>query len=141
MNFRRKRAAAASRFVPVLLLTAAIVLSSGCGGNNAANTGNGMKTQSYGNDGYLGTSNANPHLPGPHMAVSDANAADQMRRSISDLRGVVGANITFNGPDAFVTLKVDPAIDARKVPTVEREAATILRFNFPRYTIHVRSLR
>ncbi len=141
MNFKHKRAAATFRFVPVLLLAATIALFSGCAGNNAANTGNGTKTQSYGSDGYLGTSNANPHLSGPHMAVSDANAADQMRRSISDLRGVVGANISFNGPDAYVTLKVSPGLEAREVPTVEREAAAILRFNFPRYTIHVRSLR
>ena len=139
MDFRRDRAAI--RIVPALLLAAAVSLSSGCAGNNAANTGNGMKTQNYGNDGYLGTSNANPHIPGRNLAVSDANAADMMRRAISDLRGVAGANITFNGPDVFVTLKIDPSLDARTVPTVEREAAAILRFNFPRYTIHVRSLR
>jgi len=139
MDYRRNRAAA--RIVPALLLAAAVSLSSGCAGQNAANTGNGVKTQNYGNDGYLGTSNANPHLPGPNTAVTDANAADMMRRTIGDLRGVVGANITFNGPDAYVALKIDPGLDARTVPTVEREAAAILRFNFPRYTIHVRSLR
>lgn len=139
MDLRRNRAAV--RIVPALLLAAALSLFSGCAGSNSANTGNGIRTQNYGSDGYLGTSNANPHIHGRNMTVSDANAADMMRRAIGDMRGVIGANIAFNGPDAFVTLKVDPGIDAMKVPTIEREAATILRFNFPRYTIHVRSLR
>lgn len=138
MDNRRKRAAV--RIVPALLLAAAVSLASGCAGQNAGNAGNGMKTQNYGNDGYLGTTNANPQI-NRSLAVSDANAADMMRRAIGDLRGVVGAHILFNGPDAYVTLKVDPSLDARTVPTVEREAAAILRFNFPRYTVHVSTLR
>ena len=131
----------ALHLVPALLLAAALCLSAGCAGYNTGKAGNGMKTQNYGNDGYLGTTNANPHITGRNMATSDANDAEAMRQAIGNLRGIAGANILFNGPDVYVALKMDSGVDARRAPTVEREAAAVLRFNFPRYTIHVYSTK
>lgn len=143
-----KKMSRAAVLVATLLLVAALSLAAGCanktvksdqGANQGANQG--MNPQTYSDDGYLGNSNINPHVQGRNMSVSDAEAAKAMRQAISSMRGVSGANIMFNGAEAYVSLKIDPNVDARQVPTIEREAATVLRFNFPRYTIHVRSLR
>jgi len=124
-----------------VLAIAVIALAGGCAANNAGKTGGGMKTQSYGDDGYLGRTNSYPHIPGRNMALNYANDAAMMRAAIRDVRFVNGANITFNGADAYVALKLDPSLDVRRIPTVEREAATVLRFNFPRYVVHVSSLK
>lgn len=127
--------------VRALVLIGALTLAAGCGNRNNTGMNTGMKTQSYSDDGYLGTTNSNPHIPGRHMALNYSNDAKMMRQSIRDVRGVAGANITFNGPEAYVTLKLEPGLEARRIPTVERQAASVLRFNFPRYTVHVRSMR
>jgi len=132
-----------------LLLIAAFSLTAGCAnqtiktnqeGSQGANQG-APSPQPYSHDGFLGNSNINPHVQGRSMSVSDAEAAKAMQQAISGMRGVKGANIAFNGPEAFVSLKIDPNVDAKQVPTIEREAATVLRFNFPRYSIHVRSMQ
>jgi hypothetical protein len=75
------------------------------------------------------------------MTLNYANDANMMREAIRDIPGVAGANITFNGPEAYVTVKIRPDWDPRRVSTIERQAASVLRFNFPRYTIHVTSIR
>jgi hypothetical protein len=64
-----------------------------------------------------------------------------MKRAIKNVPGVTDSNITFNGADAYVTIKLAPGLAAREIPTVEQQAATVLRFNFPRYTIHVKSMK
>jgi hypothetical protein len=121
----------------ILIAVAAAGLAAGCSQAN----NNGMKAQRYSNDGYLGTTNANPHMPGRNMALNYENDAKLMRDSIRHLPGINDANITFNGAEAYVTLKVDPTLESRRVLTLERQAAAALRFNFPRYTIHVRSMK
>lgn len=139
-----------TKTVQALLLAGALGLAAGCGngtntgmnnGTNGANNTNGVKAQSYSDDGYLGTTNSNPHIPGRNMALNYVNDANMMRDAIRDVRGVVGANITFNGTQAYVTLKLEPGLDARRAQTVERQAASVLRFNFPRYNVHVTSSR
>ncbi|WEK54503.1 MAG: hypothetical protein P0Y55_18550 [Candidatus Cohnella colombiensis] len=120
----------------VLVLT----LLTGCGsGNNGATNTNGVKTQSYKADGYLGMTNTYPKIPGPHMASTYSNDANAMRQAIADLPGIKGTSITFNGSEAYVTIKVDSTLNQNEVPTLERQAASVLRFNFPRYTIHMKS--
>ena len=135
-----KRFRLAVRFVPVLLLVIAMSMTAGCTNNHAGKSENGAKLQNYSSDGYLGTSNANPHMQGRNKAVGDAADAEAMQQAIRNMRGIAGANVMLNGPDAYVTLKIVRDSDARQVPTIEREAAAALRFNFPRYTIHVRSI-
>ncbi|WP_027091864.1 hypothetical protein [Cohnella thermotolerans] len=120
------------------LSLAAAGLLAGCSNQGGTSS---VKPQSYANDGYLGRTNANPHIPGRHMALNYKNDGLLIRQAIKNVRGVRGSNVTFNGADAYVTLKLDPSLSARKVPTVEREAASVLRFNFPRYNIHVTSTR
>lgn len=137
---------ASASFFQTIACVAAIVLIAACAANNGAGKSNvGMngqtKAQSYRDDGFLGTTNSYPHIPGRHMTLNYANDANMMRDAIADVPGVAGANITFSGAEAFVTVKIRPDWDARRVSTVERQAASVLRFNFPRYTIHVTSTR
>ena len=122
----------------MLMVACLFLIVSGCGRSNVSN---GVKTQSYGDDGYLGMTNSYPKIPGHHMA-SNYNADNElMKQAIKNLPGVNGANVTFNGAEAYVTIKLAPDLEAREIPTVERQAASVLRFNFPRYSIHVRSMK
>jgi hypothetical protein len=126
----------------VLMITATcyLMIAAGCG-TNGVNNANGVKTQSYRDDGFLGITNSHPNIPGHHM-TRDYNVDNQlMAQSIKNLPGVAGSYVTFNGADAYVTIKLKPGLQAREIPTVEQQAATVLRFNFPRYTIHVTSMR
>lgn len=130
------------RVLVVWMLTVAclMIIMSGCGGGNTRNS-NGVKTQNYGDDGYLGMTNSYPKIPGHHMASNYNADNDLMRQAIRNLPGVNGTHVTFNGAEAYVTIKLTPGLQAREIPTVERQAASVLRFNFPRYTIHVRSMK
>jgi hypothetical protein len=126
--------------VLMITVTCSLMIAVGCGSNGLKNS-NGVKTQSYGDDGYLGITNSHPDIPGHHM-MRDYNVDNQlMAQSIKNLPGVAGTNVTFNGADAYVTIKLAPGLQAREIPTVEQQAATVLRFNFPRYTIHVTSMK
>jgi hypothetical protein len=126
--------------VLIIMVICFLMVAAGCGTNTVRNS-NGVKTQSYGDDGYLGMTNSHPRIPGHHM-MSDYNADNElMAQSIKNLPGVAGSNVTFNGTEAYVTIKLKPGLQAREIPTVEQQVATVLRFNFPRYTIHVRSMK
>jgi hypothetical protein len=142
MPMQRERRGA-RKLASLLILIVSLAAVAGCRADNSANGGggNGIRSQHYSNDGYLGLTSSYPHVPGRHMTLNyDADAA-AMRDAIRNVRGVGSANITFQGAEAFVTVKLRPDLGASQIPTVEREAASVLRFNFPRYVIHVRSLR
>jgi hypothetical protein len=142
-----------ARFAQALACAAVIGLTAACGAQNGtggaadgssaggANADGRTQAQGYSDDGYLGQTSSYPRIPGRQMTLNYANDANLMREAIRDVPGVAGANITFNGPDAYVTVKIRPDWDPRRVSTVERQAASVLRFNFPRYTIHVTSIR
>ena len=129
----------------MMALICIVLLGSGCGnngnnGNEDAGHTNGVKSQSYDDDGYLGITNSYPRMPGPNMANTYAADGDLMREAIRNVPGVGNANVTFNGAEAYVTIKLVPGLEAREIPTVERQAASVLRFNFPRYAVHVSSV-
>ncbi len=126
-----------------LMIAAAcsLIVVSGCGNNNGTANRNGVRTQSYGDDGYLGMTNSYPRIPGHNMASNYSSDIGLMRQSIINVPGVADSNVTFNGAEAYVTIKLQPGLQAREIPTVERQAASVLRFNFPRYTIHVTSMK
>jgi len=140
------------RVLAAAVLTAMLLsLATGC---NVAKYGNGtLKTQNvgntekvlkngqhYSNDGYLGMSNTFPNTPGRHMGMNYAADSDRMRYAIRNLPGVMGSNVTLNGADAYVTIHLRPGQSPRVIPSIEQQAASVLRFNFPSYIIHVRSL-
>jgi len=120
--------------------TLVLLTLSGCANNGKANP-NGLKAQNYGNDGYLGRANSDPSLPGHHIVTNYNTDNRTMREAIRKVPGVADSSITFNGADAYVTIKLAPGLQAREIPTVEQQAATVLRFNYPRYTIHVKSMK
>ena len=126
-----------TRVRPLLLacaILAAAALGAGCAGN-------GVKSQSYANDGYMGRTNSYPGIPERHMARNYQSDADMMKQAIRNVPGVAGSNVTFNGAEAYVTIKVAAGMAMREIPTVERQAASVLRFNFPRYNIHVSTMK
>jgi len=125
--------------ISTMALISLLMLGSGCG--RTTTNLNGVKSQSYGADGYLGMSNSNPRLPGHHLVTDYHKDNASMRQAIKNLPGIADSNITFNGADAYVTIKLVPGLQAREIPTLEQQAATVLRFNYPRYTIHVRSMK
>lgn len=146
MFTKRKKAALIAATACVLLV------SSGCtnNGNNANNSNNannmdnannGVRAQNYADDGYLGRTNTNPRIPGHHMTSTYNNDGQAISEAIRNVPGVISSRTTFNGADAYVTIKVDPSLKPNEVPTVESQAASVLRFNFPRYTIHVSAMR
>jgi hypothetical protein len=127
-------------FIRPAALAFAVLLAfgalAGCGGK-----GNAVKQQNYPGDGFLGMTNTNPHIPGRHMALNYESDKRFMWEAIRDVPGVAGMSVTFNGADAYVTIKQRPDVSPRDVPTVERQAAAVLRFNFPRYNIYVKSIK
>jgi len=129
---RRQWKAVLAGFVLLLIL-------GGCANNGRVNPG--VKAQNYKPDGYMGQTNARPGLPGHHIVTDYRNDNISMKRAIKNVPGVADSNITFNGSDAYVTIKLAPGLSAREIPTVEQQAATVLRFNYPRYTIHVQSMK
>jgi Sporulation lipoprotein YhcN/YlaJ (Spore_YhcN_YlaJ). len=139
-----------SRTALIAAAACVLLMSSGCGnngnnnansGNNANNGNNGVQAQNYPDDGYMGITNTNPRIPGHNMTNTYANDSQAISEAIRNVPGVAGSRVTFNGADAYVTIKVDPSLRPNEVPTVESQAASVLRFNFPRYTIHVSSMR
>lgn len=125
----------------------AILLAAGCGKNNNETNGaavtppNGVTAHNYKADGYLGVTNSYPKIPGHHMTSTYANDSAAMQEAIRNVPGVAGSRVTFNGADAYVTIKLAPGLNANETPTVESQAASVLRFNFPRFTIHVSSMK
>ncbi|BBI31083.1 hypothetical protein [Cohnella abietis] len=128
--------------IMILMVTAlcALMAISGCGSHSAKGT-NGVKTQSYRNDGQLGTMSKNSKLPGHHIVTNYETDTVTMKQAIKKVPGVADSNVTFNGADAYVTIKLEKDLRPQQVPTVEQQAATVLRFNYPRYTIHVYSMK
>ncbi|MFC3798703.1 hypothetical protein [Cohnella sp. GCM10012308] len=120
------------------LLAAALPIA-GCGASGGSNSSS-IKQQSYADDGLLGRTSSYPRIPGRHMALNYDNDYKMMSTTIQNLNGVAGSQVTFNGADAYVTVKLKPGLDAQQRQTVESQATTVLRFNFPRYNIHVRTV-
>lgn len=122
--------------ISLALSLAVLGTQAGCGNRQGTN---GVKTQNYSDDGFLGQTNANPHIPGRHMALTYKNDGAMIAEAIKNVRGVRSSAVTFNGANAYVRLKLDPKLSAQDASRAEKEAASVLRFNFPRYTIHVTS--
>lgn len=118
-----------------LALVAAISLSA-CGSKNSTNN---YKTNSYGNDGYMGLSNSNPHLPnrnGQFLNYTDDGRF--AKRQLKKVDGIANATLMFQGPNLYVRIKTKRGFDEAQV---RQKAISTLRYNMPRYTIHVNTVR
>ncbi|MDG0809391.1 hypothetical protein [Cohnella rhizosphaerae] len=120
----------------IAALAAAALPVAGCGSSGGSNSSS-IKQQSYADDGLLGRTSSYPRIPGRHMTLTYDNDAKLMSTSIQNLNGVAGSRVVFNGADAYVTVTLKPGLDAQQRQTVENQATTVLRFNFPRYNVHV----
>lgn len=58
---------------------------------------------------------------------------------VRHIRGVADMDVRFSGADAYVTLVVRDDLQPREMPNVEKQAATALRFHFPRYVFHMQT--
>lgn len=140
-----------NRLLLIATTACALLIASGCGNNNSGTSannnganngggnGNGVTTQNYAQDGFLGRTNTYPRIPGHHMTSTYANDSQSMSEAIKNVPGVASSRVTFNGADAYVTIKLEQGLAQNEIPTVESQAASVLRFNFPRYSIHVSS--
>lgn len=119
-----------------LALLAAISLTA-CG--NTKNSSNNYNSNSYGNDGYMGLSNSNPHLPnrnGQFLNYSDDGKF--AKKQLKNVYGIADATLMFQGPNLYVTIKTKPGYDEAQV---RQKAISTLRYNMPRYTVHVNTVR
>ncbi|MBW7477758.1 hypothetical protein K0T92_23900 [Paenibacillus oenotherae] len=120
----------------VALLLAAIMLLTACGDNNGSNN---VKTKSYGNDGYLGLSNSNPHLPNRNGSyLNYREDGDFAEKKLKEIGGIARMNITFQGPNLYVTLRPESGVNEAQL---RLKAISVLRSNMPRYIIHVNTSR
>lgn len=118
-----------------LALTAAISLA-GCGNKDATNNYN---AKSYGHDGYMGLSNSNPHLPNRNGEFSNQNTdGDFAQSKLKQVPGVAKATILFRAPDMYVTVTPKKGFNSAQV---KEKALSVLRFNMPRYKVHVKMTR
>ncbi|MFC5651263.1 hypothetical protein ACFPYJ_19555 [Paenibacillus solisilvae] len=119
-----------------LALFAAISLSA-CGNKNSSNN---MNSNSYGNDGYMGLSNSNPHLPNRNGQFLNYNDDGKFaEKQLKDhVQGIADASLMFQGPNLYVRIKTKPGYDEAQV---RQKAISTLRYNMPRYTIHVINVR
>jgi hypothetical protein len=87
----------------------------------------------------------------PHKIRSMSDLDGRSQRQVSEddkramweivrhIRGVADMDVRFSGADVYVTLVVRDDLQPREVPSVEKQAATALRFHFPRYVFHMQT--
>lgn len=135
----RKLTQTGMKWITVALALGLLLMLSACGnnndGNNNNNSNNSMKTKSYGNDGYLGRSNSNPHLPNRNGSyLNYGEDGDFAEKKLKEIGGIAKMNITFQGPNIYVTLRPESGVDEAKL---RHKALSVLRSNMPRYIVHV----
>lgn len=120
----------------MLSLLAAIALTA-CGGNKSSS--NNLNSNSYGNDGYLGLSNSNPHLPNRNGQFINYNDDGRFaEKQLAKVKGIAKSTLLFQGPNLYVTIKTKPGYDEAQI---RQKAISILRYNMPRYTVHINTVR
>ena len=119
-----------------LALLAAISLSA-CG--STKNSSNNYNSNSYGNDGYMGLSNSNPHLPNRNgQFLNYRDDGKFAKKQLKKVYGIADATLIFQGPNLYVRIKTIPGFDESQV---RQKALLMLRYNMPRYMVHVNTVR
>ncbi|EXX85991.1 hypothetical protein BG53_06740 [Paenibacillus darwinianus] len=119
--------------LPALLALMLAVLLAGCGARESE------RLKSYGNDGYMGLSNANPNLPRTGSAWSYRNDGELVKQLLRPMRGVSGSRVRFDANLMQVTLFVDGALSREETARLTAKARSVLASNFPRYEVKVTS--
>jgi len=123
------------RYGAAIALSVTLVAALGaCAKNNG-----GPTAQSYGNDGYMGLSNSNPHLPNKNGSYLNYGAdSDFIKQKLEEIGGISSMNIVFQGTNLYVTLKPKQGVDEVHL---RQKAISVLRSNMPRYIVHVDTKR
>ncbi|OUM95672.1 MAG: hypothetical protein A9Z00_15465 [Thermobacillus sp. ZCTH02-B1] len=113
------------------VLLAAALAAAGCGADRTARDG-------YGNDGYMGLSRSNPHLPITGTAWSYRRDNAFAAELLSGLKGIRHIRITRTGGSHMrVHLDIDRSLSPEEAQRLAAQAEAILKENFPRYRVTV----
>lgn len=106
---------------------------------NTTGTGQSQNSKSYGNDGYLGITNANPNLQTSPTYHTYRNDVKVMAATLRTVPGVKDARVTFNGDRAHVKIIVDEGLSPEEARFIENAAYNALLPQVPRYHVKVTS--
>ncbi|MDB5056091.1 MAG: hypothetical protein JWM44_4141 [Bacilli bacterium] len=110
-----------------------VILSVGCG-NKAQTEG---KTKAYANDGYLGTTAANPNDPTNPTFHTYAMDASMVKSTLRKINGIDNASVIFKGPHLYVYLDLNKDIDLESAMRIKQEARDAVSAMMPRYQVKV----
>lgn len=117
----------------VLLLF--VVLHAGCVGQSESTKEKG----SYGDDGYMGLTNAHPGLGAAKQSHNYARDVDVMRGAVADMPELRNMRVFIDGGNASVHLYVDTAGQSEsELRELTERAKRKLRAAAPRYDVKVR---
>lgn len=127
-------------FIIIKMMLAALLLFSsalqaGCAGQSESTKEKG----SYGNDGYMGLTNAHPGLGATKQSHNYARDVEVMRSAVSDMPEVRNLRVFIDGGNANIQLYVDA--DGRtedELRELAGRAERKLRAAVPRYDVKVR---
>jgi hypothetical protein len=122
------------RFWRIGLLVVLAAALAGCGGES------GGKVKSYGNDGYLGLTNANPKIPARTGTTlnyrHDTELMESVLRQIPEVQKI---RITLNGPTAHIRITLPAGTTEAEKNRIESQAREAVAFNLPRYRIDLKA--
>ncbi len=124
-----------SKRLPIIVLALLVLFLAACT-NDVRDSKN--TTDSYGEDGFMGVSNANPNLPltpGYHSYSKDFQL---MRQTLNKIEGIKSSSISIQGADVYVKLNLQNNLSQMQAEQVFATAQKALSFNMPRYRIHIR---
>ena len=114
-----------------LVVGAWCLFAAACGGNDASTK------QYYGADGYRGLSNSNPNLPVNPSFHTYNDDVRMIYRALSEVRGISGANVVLNGPNAHIAIRVAESATADEKDRVRTQAYKAVSNMMPRYHVTV----
>ncbi|CAM3410122.1 hypothetical protein MALU111345_03425 [Marinicrinis lubricantis] len=116
----------------LLILMVTALMSTACGRDND-------KVKTYGNDGYLGLTNANPNFPLSPGYHNYRNDSQLIKQTLSGIQEVETYTVNINGGDLYIKLGIPDGYSRAEIETIEQNVYKQLTYMLPRYTIHLTS--
>ncbi|GIP36563.1 hypothetical protein [Paenibacillus sp. J2TS4] len=107
------------------------LILSGC-----ANT-NGVTTKSYPNDGFLGTTNANPNYPTSPTYHNYSSDRGMVESALKNVAGIQNSRVVFNGRRLNITVSVPRNTSPEEQQRIEAQALEAVSNMMPRYDVKV----
>ncbi|WP_158560863.1 YhcN/YlaJ family sporulation lipoprotein [Paenibacillus contaminans] len=121
---KRSRTVAAAALISIALI--------GCGGN-----ADKVKTNSYKNDGLLGTTQGNPNNPANPQYHTYAADTQLIKSTLQQISGIRSSSIIMNGPNVYVNLDLTDDTPLEEAMRIKNEAQTKVSQMMPRYNVKV----